>query len=149
MTRPPLGIFALLLSLKVFVPIIVASSSIVDASFVDVPRQRNSREENAQIKQGEIPASFKDNAHKKAQKDCDARWTLKNGERHYGYKNHVKADMKTKLITKFTTSSANVHDSQKLEELIDEEDQTVYADSAYVSEKIITPLKNRIKIQAA
>jgi len=116
--------------------IVAKEGSIVDASFVDVPRQRNSREENAQIKQGEIPASFKDNAHKKAQKDCDARWTLKNGERHYGYKNHVKADMKTKLITKFTTSSANVHDSQKLEELIDEEDQTVYADSAYASEKI-------------
>ena len=116
--------------------IVAKEGRIVDASFVNVPRQRNSREENAQIKQGEIPESFEANAHKKAQKDCDARWTLKNGERHYGYKNHVKADMKTKLITKFTTSTANIHDSQKLEALIDEEDHTVYADSAYASKTI-------------
>ena len=32
--------------------------SIVDASFVDAPRQRNSREENAQIKKGERPDGF-------------------------------------------------------------------------------------------
>jgi IS5 family transposase len=116
--------------------IVAKEGSIVDASFVNVPRQRNNREENAQIKQGRIPESFEANANKKAQKDCDARWTLKNGERHYGYKNHVNADMKTKLITKFTTSSANVHDSQKLEALIDDEDTTVYADSAYASKTI-------------
>jgi len=116
--------------------IVAKEGSIVDASFVNVPRQRNSREENARIKKGEIPESFEANADKKAQKDCDARWTLKNSERHYGYKNHVNADMKTKLITKFTTSSANVHDSQKFEELIDEEDNTVYADSAYASKTI-------------
>ena len=29
--------------------------SLVDATFVDVPKQRNSREENAKIKSGEIP----------------------------------------------------------------------------------------------
>jgi hypothetical protein len=31
------------------------NGSIVDSSFVEVPKQRNTREENEQIKQGEIP----------------------------------------------------------------------------------------------
>ncbi|MFT4694140.1 MAG: hypothetical protein ACI8TE_001041 [Francisella sp.] len=38
--------------------VIAKEGSLIDASFVDVPRQRNSREENACIKKGEIPASF-------------------------------------------------------------------------------------------
>jgi len=116
--------------------IIAKEGSIIDASFVNVPRQRNSREENDAIKQGNIPESFEDNKNKKAQKDCDARWVTKNRERHYGYKNHIKVDATTKLITNFTTSSANVHDSQKACELIDHTDKRLFADSAYISTDI-------------
>ena len=54
---------------------------IIDASFVDVPRQRNSREENVQIKAGETPERFAANPLRlragqavKAQKDTQARW---------------------------------------------------------------------------
>ncbi|MDR1491236.1 MAG: hypothetical protein LBT05_00705, partial [Planctomycetaceae bacterium] len=38
--------------------------SIVDGTFVEVPKQRNRREENAQIKRGGIPESFTQNPHK-------------------------------------------------------------------------------------
>lgn len=55
----------------------------------------------------------------------------KNKERHYGYKNHIKVDAKTKLITAYTTSSASVHDSQKALKLLDHTDQRLFADSAY------------------
>jgi IS5 family transposase len=48
---------------------------IIDARIVPAPQQRNSREENAQIKQGEIPRGWKE--AKKRQKDTDARWTKK------------------------------------------------------------------------
>lgn len=116
--------------------IVAKEGSIVDASFVNVPRQRNSREENQTIKEGNIPESFEGNPAMKSQKDCDARWMTKNRERHYGYKNHVNADAATKLITTFATSTASVHDSQKLEELIDRTDKRLYADSAYAGEKI-------------
>lgn len=116
--------------------IIAKEGSIVDASFVNVPRNRNTREENNTIKQGTIPESFEENQAKLSQKDTDARWVTKNKERHYGYKNHVNADAKTKLITKFTTSSANVHDSQRACELIDHTDKRLYADSAYISQDI-------------
>ena len=60
---------------------------IVDASFVDVPKQRNSRSENAEIKEGKIPQRFEENPNIKSQKDIDARWTKKNEETHFGYKN--------------------------------------------------------------
>ncbi len=38
--------------------IIVKEGSMIDATFVDVPKQRNSREENADIKKGAIPLEF-------------------------------------------------------------------------------------------
>ena len=129
-------LFEMFTSLLVSNGIIAKEGSIVDASFVNVPRSRNTRDENDTIKQGNIPESFEDNPAKLSQKDCDARWVTKNKERHYGYKNHVNADAKTKLITKFTTSSANVHDSQKACELIDHTDKRLYADSAYISQDI-------------
>ena len=103
----------------------------VDATFVEVARQRNSREDNAMIKAGEVPEGWKDEPQKARQKDVDARWTKKNGERYYGCKNHVKVDSRSKLIEDFTVTAASVHDSNALEELIAEGDPTTYVDSAY------------------
>ncbi|AEF82253.1 IS5 family transposase [Leadbettera azotonutricia] len=118
--------------------IISYSGSIVDATFVDAPRQRNSKAENQKIKEGKVPEEWegKKKKHKKSQKDIDARWATKNKERHYGYKDHVKIDAESKLITKFSTTSAAVHDSQELSKLVDEKDNILYADSAYVGEEI-------------
>jgi len=53
-----------------------------------------------------------------------------------GYKDHVKVDVRDKLILKAVITPASVHDSQALGELIDEGDQVVYADSAYSGEPI-------------
>lgn len=103
----------------------------VDATFVEVPRQRNTREENAKIKLGEMPEDWRDQPRKARQKDLDARWTSKNGQRHYGYKNHVKVDSRSKLIEDFSVTPASVHDSQVLAELIAPGDPTTYVDSAY------------------
>ena len=112
---------------------IAREGSIVDASFVDAPRARNTREQNAQIKSGERPEGFEADTAKGRQKDCDARWTKKNTETHYGYQNHVKVDAKSKLVVSYKSTAANVHDSQVLEDLIDDEDEAVFADSAYTS----------------
>lgn len=108
--------------------------SIVDASFVDAPRQRNTRAENKSIKQGSRPDGFEQDTAKGRQKDCEARWAVKNKETHYGYKNHLKVDAKSKLIIGFATTPANVHDSQVFTELVDENDHAVFADSAYLSD---------------
>ena len=116
--------------------IISKEGSIVDASFVEAPRQRNSREENKQIKEGAVPEAWKEKQSKLSQKDTDAKWTKKNNEVHYGYKNHVKVDKKTKLIQSFTVTDASVHDSQTVADMINEGDKELYGDSAYKSEAI-------------
>lgn len=117
---------------------------IIDATFVEAPRQRNTREENRQIKAGqgkdlwnpEDGDSEKDKEykkHKKSHKDVDARWVKKRGERHYGYKNHVKADKKTKLIETYHTTDASVHDSNVIQPLLEGSDrgQDLYLDAGY------------------
>ncbi len=115
--------------------LVAREGSIIDASFVDAPRQRNTREQNQLIKKGERPEEFDQNPAVGRQKDSEARWAKKNQEAHYGWKNHAKVDAKSKLIIKAATTPANVHDSQIFEELLDEKDQAVFADSAYYSEK--------------
>ena len=112
------------------------SGQIVDASFVEAPRQRNTREENETIKDGAIPKDWTDNAAKCRQKDIDARWTKKNDEDHYGYKTHVSVDRKTKLVIEERSTAANVHDSQVFDELLGKpkkRGRDVWADSAYRS----------------
>jgi IS5 family transposase len=121
---------------------VARAGQMVDATFVEVPRQRNTREENAQLKAGEVPEAWdKPEAKaKRRQKDTDARWTKKNQERHYGYKNHVNADQQHKLIQSYAVTAASVHDSQVFDELLDQTEdkdgdkRPVYADSAYRSE---------------
>jgi len=110
---------------------------IIDASFTEVPIQRNNREENKQIKEDNGDELWNDNPHKKSHKDIDARWTQKNGDDYYGYKNHIKIDGKSKLIDTYMVSDASVHDSKVLDMLLTEEDenQPLYADSAYTGAK--------------
>ncbi len=110
----------------------------VDASFVEAPRQRNTREENKHIKEtGTAPKQWGNQLNKQRQKDVDARWTKKNNATFYGYKNHIKSDTKTKLIEEFDVTDASVHDSQAIEGLLTEKDkgQPLYADSAYAGKE--------------
>ena len=118
--------------------LITHKGTIIDATFVDAPRQRNHHEENKTIKEGNIPEEWKkpENAHKLAQKDTDARWTKKNNEVHFGYKDHVKCDADSKLITNYGVTDAALHDSQRCTQLLDETDKSFYADSAYSSAEI-------------
>ena len=116
---------------------------IVDARIIPVPRQRNSREENRRIKEGDIPEDWSE--YKKRQKDTDARWTQKNGQHYYGYKNHIDVDVKHKLIRSYDVTPASVHDSQIFETLLDEDNSSrdVWADSAYRSEEKLAELGER------
>ncbi len=124
---------------------------LVDASFTIAPRQRNTKEENQKIKDGLGAELWNDNPHKKRHKDIDGRWTKKNNETFYGYKNHAKVDTKSKFIKKFVVTDASVHDSQALDILLDEkdEDQNLHADSAYTGEeqeKTIAKYKMKNKV---
>lgn len=119
--------------------------SMVDASFIEVPKQRNNRDENKEIKEGKIPENFLENEHKFAQKDTDARWTKKGDTRHFGYKNHINVDVKSKIIRSFLITSAEIHDSKPFCELMDYSNDTskIWADSAYLSKEIIKFLESK------
>lgn len=119
--------------------LITREGTIVDATFVEAPKQRNHREENQAIKAGQVPEEWRkpENSHKLAQKDTDARWTKKNNQTYYGYKDHVKADAKSKLITNYSVTHAAVNDNQEFVDLLRENDGLLYGDCAYVGEKFV------------
>mgnify|MGYP006287457487 CR=1 FL=1 len=116
---------------------------IVDASIVPAGKQRNSRQENKAIKNGEVPDNWSDN--KKSQKDTDARWVKKNGTNHYGYKNHIDIDVKNKLIRKYKVTDAAVHDSKVFEQILDQDNSSkdIWADSAYGNKRQRQVLKGK------
>ena len=72
---------------------------------------------------------------------------IKGNERHYGYKNHISIDTKSKFIKNYQTTPASVHDSQVLGVLVDNNEITL-ADSAYQNQstpkgaELFTCLKN-------
>ncbi len=116
---------------------------IIDASIVPVPKQRNTREENAKIKDGGTPEDWENQPAKRCQKDTDARWTKKHGKSHYGYKNHVNVDRRHKLVRRYKVTDAAVHDSQVVDDILDADNTASggWADSAYRSVEIEAKLE--------
>lgn len=130
---------------------------IVDATIVAAPKQRNSDGEKADIKAGKVPESWKDRPAKLAQKDRDARWTVKfskakpkaDGSKHtidiaipaFGYKNHIGIDRQHGLIRRWKATDASRYDGAQLPELLDKVQygantaSGVWADTAYRSKK--------------
>ena len=140
--------------------------AIVDATFVDAPRNRNlSKDQREALKEhdknpeGELPfeldkdqienleshlpESERTMSHKLRQTDTDARWAKKGEEVHFGYKDHVVADAKTKIIIAHEVTAANVNDSQKLSDVIPEQTDEVYDDAGYAGEEVDRKLKDK------
>jgi transposase, IS5 family len=126
---------------------------IVDATIVAAPKQRNSDAEKADVKAGKVPKGWKDRPAKLAQKDRDARWTVKfskakpkaDGSKHtidiaiptFGYKNHIAIDREHGLIRKWKATDASRYDGAQLPELLSKGNtaSSVWADTAYRSKK--------------
>ena len=60
---------------------------------------------------------------------------IPEGEWFYGYKNHVNANARHKLIRQYDVTDASLHDSRKFDGLLNQANTSsdVYADSAYRS----------------
>lgn len=115
----------------------------VDAMIVEVPRQRNSREDNQTIKQGKVPGDWPAQPRKLAQKDVDARWTRKDYIAYYGYKNSITGGNTDSLIHDYQVSPANAHDSTIIPEaffVATSPTAKAYGDSAYSKPKVIEKL---------
>jgi IS5 family transposase len=125
---------------------------IVDASIIAAPRQRMTDEERAIVKDGGIPEAWAAKPARLAQKDRDARWTLKRGRRKkgpdgkllaeiatpmFGYKSHIGIDQRHGFIRTWSTSDAARYDGRELTRLIDPANtgSSIWADTAYRSQK--------------
>lgn len=128
------------------------SGQIVDASLVPAPKQRNTDAEKEAIKAGKTAAEiWPDDPAKAAQKDVDARWTLKIGGKVryksdgtalpqiatpvFGYKSHISIDRRYGFIRQAVVTSAAAPDGRQLKALVttDNLSAEVWADSAYRS----------------
>lgn len=78
------------------------------------------------------PSSTK-NLDKK--RDPDMHQTKKGNQWYFGMKLHIGVDSKENIIHSVATTPANVHDSQKLPELLHGQERRVYGDSAYANQK--------------
>ena len=126
---------------------------IVDATLVAAPKQRNTQEEKNAIKAGKTAGEvWPDKPAKAAQKDTDARWTVKfakartaaNGRPQvdiaipsFGYKNHIAIDQRYGFIRKSVVTHGARHDGSQLREVVtsDNTASDVWADTAYRSKK--------------
>jgi IS5 family transposase len=130
------------------------SGQIVDASLVPAPKQRNTDPEKEAVKAGKGAAEiWPDEPSKAAQKDVDARWTLKVGGKiryrpdgtplpqiatpTFGYKSHISIDRRYGFIRGQHVTSAAAPDGRQLKYLVNTENTSseVWADSAYRSQK--------------
>src|ERR1700680_723261 len=122
---------------------IARGGQIVDATILSTQVQHNSRSENEAIKAGKTPEGWQEKPAKNAQKDKDARWTKKHDHSFYGYKNHIGIDRMHKLIRRYAETDASVHDSQKLDDVLDKSSTGagVWANRAYRSDEIEAKLE--------
>jgi hypothetical protein len=128
------------------------SRQIVDASLVAAPRQRNAKGGKDAIKAGKSADEiWPDQPAMAAQKDTDARWSMKitKGKPDvdgkvlpdiaipaFGYKSRISIDVRHGFIHRQMVTDAAAHDGARLrEELIDRTNtaSSVWADTAYRS----------------
>lgn len=128
------------------------SGQIIDASIIAAPRQRNTDAEKAALKEGRIPEAWAAKPAKLAQKDRDARWTLKRAKARtakadgtrakveiaipvFGYKTHVSIDRRHGFVRRFAVTNAAAHDGAQLANVLDLANTAseVWADTAYRS----------------
>jgi IS5 family transposase len=105
---------------------------------------RQLKDRGYELKDGRIIDSRVVKAARNPKKgDPDAGFTKKQGKSSYGYKDHIAVEVENEFVVAYECTPANVHDSQVVEELIEGEEEVVYADKAYCSEAISRKLEER------
>src|ERR671933_937177 len=78
-----------------------------------------------------------------SERDPQAGWTKKNGKSRFGYEAHVAVDEGSGIVRKAVMTPADVHDSVPAGDLVQGDEQAVYADKAYDSEARRAGLRER------
>ena len=92
----------------------VSTGTIVDATIISAPSSTKNQDKA---------------------RDPEMRQTKNGNQWHFGMKAHIGVDSKTKLIHSVVATSANVHDKHPLPQLLHGNENRVYGDSAYASQK--------------
>ena len=123
---------------------VTREGSIVDASFMEAPKRKNTKEQRETLKNGEIPEEWDNPEHpqKLAQRDTDATWTKKGNEAHFGCKDNIKVDLDSKLIVDYSVTTASANDLTGAQNLFDEKDKVAYGDAAYPSLELPEDVEN-------
>ena len=105
---------------------------IQDASFIeaDLGRKRYYKEKKAKEKGEAIAYTKKQEQHI----DKDGSFSIKHGQVHFGYKDHVKLDVKHNLIRAYEVTTASLHDGEV--DLVKKGDIAAYRDKGYVGKPI-------------
>lgn len=137
---------------------------IVDATLVAAPKQRNTQEEKDAIKAGKTADEvWPDKPAKAAQKDVDARWTVKFAKARiaasgkpqvdiaipsFGYKNHIAIDQRFGFIRNAVVTHGARHDGSQLREVVTTNNTAsdVWADTAYRSKANEAWLKSKSRV---
>jgi transposase, IS5 family len=143
---------------------IAMGGQIVDATLVAAPKQRNTKEEKDAIKAGKAAAEvWPDKLAKAAQKDVDARWTVKFSKARltadgkpqtdiaipsFGYKNHIAIDRRFGFIRKAAVTHGARHDGSQLRHVVTKDNTAsdVWADTAYRSKDNEKWLKSQSRV---
>jgi len=94
--------------------LLLREGTIVDATIINAPSSTKNRDKT---------------------RDKEMKQTKKGNQWYFGMKAHVGTDTKTGLAHSIVVTDAGVHDSQVMDELLHGEEQAVYGDKAYTSEK--------------
>ncbi len=92
----------------------VSTGTIVDATIISAPSSTKNQE---------------------GKRDPEMCQTKKGNQWYFGMKAHIGVDSKTKLIHSIVATPANVHDKHPIPQLLHGNEQRVYGDSAYASQK--------------
>jgi len=99
--------------------VILRKGTLVDATLVQAARKKHKHD-------GKSGQS--------SQQDHDASSTQKGSNAYYGYKGHIGADEGSNIIRRVRFTTASVHDSQELDNLLCGDEQSVFADKAYAND---------------
>lgn len=110
----------------------VKKGVIQDASFIDadVGRKRYWKEKKAKEEGKKIKYTKKQLSHI----DRDGSFAVKNGQVHYGYKDHTKLDVDNHLIRDYDVTTASEHDGNI--DLVEEGDNVAYRDKGYFGKQL-------------
>ena len=104
--------------------LVVKEVTLVDATIIEAPKGKSTKDGLGHTKD-----------------EC-ATYTRKHGKTYHGYKGHVATDPRG-IVKDYRYDTAKVHDSQHIDDLIEQEKTAVYADSAYMDKERKRTLKER------